>query len=218
MLFPYNEKMSYNKLGGDNVKEKIMLSTLEEIKAFTDPFRYKILMCFYRKKQPATVKEIAVALDEVPANVHYHVKKLEKVGILKLVYTKEINGIIAKYYEPTAENFEINCANEIAESSKQLRFAVSKQFLAQIYDESKNIFIEHIDESKNIFIEHIDEQSETRNKKKGTISMDDLYLTRDEAKEFEKYIADFMIKHDSKARNTEKLKKFHCFFSIVEMK
>jgi DNA-binding transcriptional ArsR family regulator len=207
MLFPYNEKMSYNKLGGDNVKEKIMLSTLEEIKAFSDPFRYKILMCFYRKKQPATVKEIAVALNEVPANVHYHVKKLEKVGILKLVYTKEINGIIAKYYEPTAETFDINCASEIPQSSRQLILAESKQFLAQIYDESKNIFIEHIDE-----------QSETINKKKGTISMDDLYLTRDEAKEFEEYIADFMIKHASKARNTEKLKKFHCFFSIVEMK
>lgn len=189
------------------LKNKIMLTTLEEIKVFSDPFRYKILMCFYRKKQPATVKEIAVALNEVPANVHYHVKKLEKAGILQLVYTKEINGIIAKYYEPTAEVFDINYPDEIAAANKQLILSEKKQFLTQIFDESKNIFIEQTAGYPKSDNEH-----------NGTISMEDLYLTKDEAKEFEEYIKNFMDKYSSKTKASEQLNKYHCFFTIVEMK
>lgn len=58
-------------------------------------------------KKPATVKQIADKLGEVPANIHYHVKKLEKSNIVSLDHTEEIRGIIAKYYKPTAERFEI---------------------------------------------------------------------------------------------------------------
>lgn len=181
----------------------IKLTTMEEVKAFSDPFRYKILMCFYRKKQPATVKEIAVALKEVPANVHYHVKKLEKVGILKLVYTKEINNIIAKYYEPTAETFNIDCPNELAEPSKQLILAEGKQLLAQIYEDSKSVFLEHMKPGK---------------KSVGTISMEDLYLTEEEATEFQEYVVNFMLKHRAKPVEVENIKNYHSFFSIIEIK
>lgn len=160
-------------------------------------------MCFYRKKQPATVKEIAVALEQVPANVHYHVKKLEKAGILKLVYTKEINNIIAKYYEPTAEAFTIDCPEELAEPSNQLVLAEGKQLLSQIYEDSKSIFLEHI---------------KPGNKSKGTISMEDLYLTAAEAKEFEEYIKAFMDKYENNNRDIAGIKKFHSFFSIIEIK
>ncbi len=43
-------------------------------------------------------------MGEVPAKVHYHVKKLESAGILKLQHTKEINGIVAKFYQPTVDH------------------------------------------------------------------------------------------------------------------
>lgn len=185
------------------MKDVIRLNTMDEIKAFSDPFRYKILMCFYRKKQPATVKEIAVAMNMVPANIHYHVKKLEKVGILELVYTKEINNIIAKYYQPTAETFEINYDDELAKSSRQLVLAESKQIIQQIYDDSKDVFLENMGDSIK--------------KTKGTLSMDGLYLTDEEAIEFREYIQTFVTAHNTEDRQVENLRNFHCFFSIIEM-
>ncbi len=87
-----------------NVK---ILTTLEEIKSFSDPYRIIILKHYFRLKRPCTVKQIADEMGEVPAKVHYHVKKLEASGILCLNHTKEINGILAKYYLPAAKTFKI---------------------------------------------------------------------------------------------------------------
>jgi DNA-binding transcriptional ArsR family regulator len=189
------------------MKDNITLTTVEEIKAFSDSYRYKILMCFYKMKQPATVKEIAVALNEVPANVHYHVKKLEKVGILELIHTKEINGIIAKYYEPTAKDFHINCANETSEPAKKLILSESKQIIAQLYDDSKNTFLEHMD--------HL---IDSNNKTNRTVSMENLYLTDQDAKKLAQYIKKFMDDHSYNNEDNKDIKKFHCFFSICETK
>ena len=192
------------------MKEKIVLTTIEEIKAFSDPFRYKILMTFYKMKQPATVKEIAVAIKQVPANVYYHVKKLEKMGILELIYTKEIKGIIAKYYEPTAITFNIEFPTELGDLSKKLMLAESQLILAQLYDDSKYIFLENLSCESQI--------KESTKSAKAIISMDYLYMTDDEAMEFNKYIDDFIDKHQSKDKNVDELKKFHCFFSNVAIK
>jgi len=192
------------------MKEKIDLTTIEEIKAFSDPFRYKILMTFYKMKQPATVKEIAVAINQVPANVYYHVKKLEKMGILKLIYTKEIKGIIAKYYEPTAITFNIEYPTELGDLSKKLMLAESQLIFAQLYDDSKYIFLENLSCESQI--------KESTKSAKAIISMDYLYMTDDEAMEFNKYIDDFIDKHQSKDKNVDELKKFHCFFSNVAIK
>lgn len=85
-------------------KEKV-LSSLEEIKVFTDPFRMKIL--FALDEDPMTVKQLADMLGEIPSKVHYHVKELERIGVLEIVDKKEKSGIIEKYYYPTAESFRV---------------------------------------------------------------------------------------------------------------
>lgn len=206
-MFTKISKIGYNMLGGDIMEQMKILTTMEEVKAFSDPFRYKILMTFYRMKKPATVKEIAVAIDEVPANVHYHIKKLEKVGILKLVYTKEINGIIAKYYQPTAETFTIECSPEVDAAGEKLILAEGQKMFAQLYDDSKNIALEQLS--------HI---SDVRDRHFRTISMEDVYLTEEEAKEFVKYISDFLDKHKNDDKNIEGINKYHCFSSIFWMK
>jgi len=87
-------------------KEKV-LSTLEEIKVISDPFRFKILVLFNKESGSLTVKQMAVKLREVPSKVHYHVKELERIGVLEIVETKEKGGIIEKFYLPTAEMFKV---------------------------------------------------------------------------------------------------------------
>ncbi|PQP89629.1 helix-turn-helix domain-containing protein, partial [Paenibacillus sp. AR247] len=51
------------------------LSTIEEIRIYSDPYRLKILSCFQKADQPMTIKDIADKLGEVPAKVYYHAKK-----------------------------------------------------------------------------------------------------------------------------------------------
>ena len=180
------------------------LKTIEEIRGISDPYRYRILKCFYKAQQPATVKQIADEMGEVPANVHYHVKKMEKVGILKLVYTKEINGIIAKYYEPTARRFDIVGSNE-DEADKLLVRNETQKAVSELYDGSKRIFMESMERA-----------SEKRDEEKGAVSMEQLYLTPEEAQKFLRYIVDYFDKNSVQSRKKqEDTLEYNCFFSII---
>lgn len=194
--------------GGDIMDEIKYLTTIDEVKTFSDPFRYRILTTFYKMKQPATVKEVAVAMDLVPANVHYHVKKMEKAGILKLIYTKEINGIIAKYYEPTAKSMKIKCSSkEQTEGSNKLLLAESQKMLSQIYDDSKSIFMEQLSYGFDPNVKY-----------SGAISMDEIYLTDSEAEEFIKHIQAFTEKYSDNKRSTDGIKKYNVFTSLYEIR
>lgn len=97
-------------------KEKI-LSTLDEIKTISDPFRLKILFLFDEENTPKTVKQMAVKLEEVPSKVHYHVKELERIGVLVIIKTMEKSGIVEKFYLPTAETFKVE--RSIGSSSEE---------------------------------------------------------------------------------------------------
>ena len=113
------------------------LTTLEQIKAYSDPYRLKIITYLRNNQESATVKEIADFFGEVPAKVHYHIKKLEKAGILELVKTKEIKGIIAKYYYLTAESFNIE-GNQIKKEAKQVYKSQILNILSEYYDSSED--------------------------------------------------------------------------------
>lgn len=185
------------------------LTTLEEAKAISDPFRYKILSCFNKMNGSATVKQIADAMGEVPAKVHYHVKKLEKAGILHLVRTEEINGIIAKYYEPTAEDFEIKLSDEYAklqENNAKLMMSEIQKMISKLYDTSKNQILMNLNE-----------YADAHKKGDASLSMQNLYITEEEAKIFSQYVFNFFNEHKKPQKNKSNLKKYHTFFSITKM-
>jgi hypothetical protein len=79
----------------------------------------------------------------------------------------------------------------------------SQKMLSELYTSGRDTFIEKV--SKNI----------TANEKGfASINMQDIYLTTEEAREFEQYIREYIEKH-SKSAVEDTQKKFHCFFSIV---
>lgn len=188
------------------MEETKVLTTIEEVKAISDPFRYRILSAFYKLNAPSTVKEVASEMNEVPANIHYHVKKLEASGILKLVYTREIKGIVAKYYEPTAENYQIRYSSELENVNKELVLAEKQRMLSQFYDISKNIFVEQLRCS-----------SERGMDNHGILTMEDLYLNDAEVKEFEEYIAGFVDKHKKRPENMSGIANYHTFISFLKI-
>ncbi|WP_040951323.1 ArsR/SmtB family transcription factor [Gorillibacterium massiliense] len=120
--------------------EKMVLTSLEDIKVYSDPYRLQILYAFDRFRRPATVKEIADAMGEVPAKVHYHVKKLEKIGILKMVATKEINGIIAKYYEAFDGQIHIS-HTDMADPLRKVIASEAQKVLSSVFEEARQKFV-----------------------------------------------------------------------------
>lgn len=123
-------------------KEKV-LSTLEEIKVISDPFRFKILVLFNKESGALTVKQMAVKLEEVPSKVHYHVKELERIGVLEIVETKEKGGIIEKFYLPTAEIFKVKKdigileEDEYEKASENLISIMHEDFLESMKSKTK---------------------------------------------------------------------------------
>ncbi|WP_300348053.1 helix-turn-helix domain-containing protein [Clostridium sp.] len=163
------------------------LTTLEQIKAYSDPYRLKIITYLRNNQESATVKEIADFFGEVPAKVHYHIKKLEKAGILELVKTKEIKGIIAKYYYLTAESFNIE-GNQIKKEVKQV-------YKSQIL----NILSEYYDTSKEQTIKIISDKVDDGNAESSIgFNYKNIYLSDEEFVEFNKEIRDIVRKYEKK--------------------
>lgn len=86
----------------EDLPESYSLETLEQLRAIADALRVRIMAQL--SQQPMTVTQLAGVLGEVPAKLHYHVQQLEKVGLLKLVETREKGGILEKYYLAVAKS------------------------------------------------------------------------------------------------------------------
>lgn len=183
------------------------LTTLDEIKAFSDPYRVQILRCLKHFGEPATVKQIADEMGEVPAKVHYHVKKLEKVGILELVYTKEINGIIAKYYNLTAKTFTIKNSDYESPTFK-LFLDKTQTLIANVFDDAKRIFLNQVKSSKPDKSEIQSEDS--------FITSTYAYLTEAQYADFQKYIKE-LSEENKKIADGER-EKYFILSSIIKIK
>lgn len=84
----------------DDLPEVYSLETIEQVRALADELRLRIIDLVTR--QPMTVKQVGTALKVSPGKIHYHVHELERVGLLKLVETREKKGILEKYYRAVA--------------------------------------------------------------------------------------------------------------------
>ena len=186
------------------MKKIITLNTPEQIKTFSDPYRLQIMFSYKKFNRPATVKEIADSMGETPAKVHYHVKKMLEAGILQLSHTKEIKGIIAKYYDLTAESFSLKYNDTNSQIAKLLKSEFQRA-ISSIYDESKRIILNEIDSIENIqnSNDDIDDMKD--------FMLSNIYLTDEEAKELRRIIKEFS---DKNKNNKEGLKEFH-FFSVL---
>jgi predicted ArsR family transcriptional regulator len=152
-------------------KEKI-LSSLEEIKVISDPFRFKILVLFNEETGSLTVKQMAVKLNEVPSKVHYHVKELERIGVLEIVETKEKGGVIEKFYLPTAEVFK-------------LEKNIGNQGEAEYKKTCENIF-------SSMQQDFLESNKQKKAEDKGNVSYGLLYLTDEEVDQLGNLIKGFL--------------------------
>lgn len=180
------------------MKKSLTLKTMVEIKIISNPIRMKILRNYYAIGKPATVKQMAVHMGEVPANIHYHVKKLVEIKVLELHHTENINGITAKFYLPVAKSIKIEdenntftdgCINE-----KEI-------IVSNIFDEGKKEFVSALRNSKSD-----DEQ--------GMLFATKVVLSDDEYNKMLAYIHE-LVENNRVSENDDK-KEYLLFAGLIE--
>src|SRR5579862_2582260 len=87
------------------------ITTIEQFKAVAEPTRSRILGII--QTQPATAKQIAVALKVAPGTVGHHLQVLEAAGLAQVVARRLVRGIVAKYYTRTARIFMYELPREV---------------------------------------------------------------------------------------------------------
>lgn len=100
--------------------ERFTITDLDAIKALADPLRVHILSLFIER--PMTAKQMADRLKQPSAKIHYHVKELERNGLIAMVETREKGGILEKYYSAVASFFDVHMTvcRETAHESQPL--------------------------------------------------------------------------------------------------
>ncbi|MCH4827326.1 ArsR/SmtB family transcription factor [Planococcus halocryophilus] len=86
-----------------NQQSIFILETYEQLKVISDPLRTKMLI--YLVEQPHTGQMLAQELNLSRAKVLYHLRELEKYGIIQLVRKEERGGNILKFYQAVARGF-----------------------------------------------------------------------------------------------------------------
>ncbi|HEU4784591.1 MAG TPA: helix-turn-helix domain-containing protein [Ktedonobacterales bacterium] len=87
----------------NDLPETYELETLEQLRAIADELRSRIAEALSHR--PMTVTQVGEMLGQAPAKIHYHVRELERVGLVRLVATREKSGILEKYYRAVARGF-----------------------------------------------------------------------------------------------------------------
>lgn len=168
------------------MKESIFLKTSNEIKIMSNPIRIRVIKSYHKYGKPATVKQIAGFMGEVPANIHYHVKKLLEINVLELHHTESVNGIIAKYYLPTAKYIEIEDLPKL--DSKE-------------YTDEKEVLISNMfDDIKTEFIKALKNKTDDR---ECILTSSVINLTEEEYNDITTYIKD-VIDRSKNNDNTDK--------------
>jgi DNA-binding transcriptional ArsR family regulator len=89
----------------DEIPEAYNLESIEQVRAMADELRIRIVELL--TQQPMTVTQLGEALGVATAKVHYHTRELERVGLLRLAFTREKSGILEKYYTAVARKLNI---------------------------------------------------------------------------------------------------------------
>jgi DNA-binding transcriptional ArsR family regulator len=89
----------------DDQQEVFYVTTIEQARIIADPLRLRLME--YLSREPLTVTQLGERVGESPAKVHYHVRELERAGVVRLVETREKGGILEKYYRTVARNIQM---------------------------------------------------------------------------------------------------------------
>ena len=89
-----------------NIQEYMVVDDPAAIRLMHTPGYAEILKLV--ASQELSISDIARALEVNPGSVHYHLKELEKHGLVKKVREEIMGGVVRKFYRQVANNIIIN--------------------------------------------------------------------------------------------------------------
>lgn len=91
-----------------NIPEVFTITDIETLKAVSTSFRQNLMRLMADK--PRTAKDMARELDMPPSRLYYHLNQLLKLGIIRVVKTQIVSGIVEKHYQLSARTFRVDRA------------------------------------------------------------------------------------------------------------
>jgi DNA-binding transcriptional ArsR family regulator len=74
----------------------------------------------------ATISQLATELGALKGSISYHVRLLEEAGLIRVIRTRQVRGVVERYYGRTARRYELNDPNQADISSTLLRTAAAE--------------------------------------------------------------------------------------------
>jgi hypothetical protein len=120
------------------MQEVYQIEELEQLRVISDPLRLKVIWEIIDEAK--TGKMVADILEAPAPKIHYHLKELERVGLVGVERTEEQNGIVQKFYRPVARVFSTKeiLLNHRDEVKEELSDALKENILISI-DKTKSI-------------------------------------------------------------------------------
>ena len=150
---------------------EFIIRDLDTLKSITHPLRIQLLKSI---KEPKTVKEISAVLEIPPTKLYYHINQLEKFGIIRVVDTNVVSGIIEKTYQVTAKVYKVD---ENLLLDQDMSDENIDMLLSAILDTTK-------DEIRNSFRAGLIEWGNQDRPNRGGMARAHLHLTEEQAVEF----------------------------------
>lgn len=120
------------------IKDIQYITDIEKLKVISDPLRISILTTLGTEKKNS--RQLAKLLKINRTKIHYHLNILEENNFIEVVDTDTINGIIQKYYLPTAQAFvpSPSIFNDLFNNTS-VNFNVKKEDMKDFWDEVKKL-------------------------------------------------------------------------------
>jgi DNA-binding transcriptional ArsR family regulator len=132
--------------------------TLEQQKLLASAIRIQILHTI--AETPRTAKQVADLLGQSPGNIHYHIKRLEEGGLVTLVETREVGGIVEKYYKSHHTRFRASGFSDYPGRARLFtRLLLSENDQIQLLEELEQVLLKwesRLPEQKGETLQEVD--------------------------------------------------------------
>lgn len=85
---------------------ELLINDVETLKVVAEPLRMQLLELMLR--EPRTAKQLAAALNVPQTKLYYHINLLEGSGLIRVVSTRLVSGIVEKQYRAAAMSYRLS--------------------------------------------------------------------------------------------------------------
>lgn len=177
--------------------ERIFIaSSEEELQVLSSPQRQRIFKILQSEGIPMHGKEIGDRLGVKAASAHYHLKKLERIGVIKQSHTQLINGITARYYEVTVDS--VILGEDFLEATDDGLTKQKMLLIHNTFNANRDAFIRSLHQSMQ------QEQTGDKGENRLHLALDfRLYLSGEDAQQLQIEIDELFAKYASPTSGKE---------------